>query len=644
MRRMLRTAALALVISLLACGIDYAAKDNEVKALLESAPPSSDYPNSGFVNLIDEANYAIKRDGSWIATTHVAAKICNERGRGIANVHLAYNSAFEKIKILHARTIKQDGTVVEVKPDDIAEITPFSSYAMYSSVKAKVMIMPAVENDCIIDYEWMVGGKHSIMPSHFWTSWYYQSQEPTVLSRFSLELPAGRRFTYTSYNTDIAPEVIISKKGKTRTFVWEGRNFGEINPEPYMPALSEICPWFEMSSVSSWDEIAAWYWKLVEPQMKAAPGVERAVAELIKGRETDAERAKTIFYWVEDKIRYVGLEFGAGAYEPHSAKDVFDNRYGDCKDQATLLVTMLRSAGIKAYPVLVPVGFRGPTGKRIPSPGIFDHAIAVAEIDGKRVWLDTTAEVCPFGDLPEVDRGREVLVVKETGSEFVKTPDYTADENGSFQTATIKLNEDGSITASVGWTSTGSTDLTARATYKYARPSKIKEGLEATATSITPSAKLTNFYVSDPSIRDQPLKIAYDFEAAGWANRTDKFLIFRPSLYQSVLSGTPFSKPDRKYDICFSGTSSNTSLTEISLPDGFKVEEMPRNVSLKADFGAYDVTYALDGNVLKVAEKLVRRDARVPAGRYQEVKKFYEDAIQAQKQQAVLRLGQPGHK
>ena len=638
MRSMLRIAALALVISALVSGTSYAAKDNETKALLESAPSSSDYPNSGFINLIDEANYVIKRDGSWAETTRVAAKICNERGRGIANVHLAYNSAFEKLKILHARTIKKDGTVVEVKPENIVEVTPYSSYAMYSSVKAKVMIMPAIEDDCIIDYEWTVSGKHSIMPSHFWISWFYQSEEPTVLSRLSLELPANRRFAQTSYNTKIAPQITTSKDGKTGTFVWEGTNFGEIDPEPYMPALNEICPWFELSSVNSWGEVAAWYWKLVEPQMKPTPEIERAVAELIKGREMDAEKAKTVFYWVEDRIRYVGLEFGAGAYEPHSAKDVFKNRYGDCKDQATLLVTMLRTAGIKAYPALVPVGFRGPTGKRLPSPGIFDHAIAVAEIDGKRVWLDTTSEVCPFGDLPEMDRGREVLVVKETGGEFAKTPDYAADENGSSQTVAIKLKEDGSVTASVVWTSVGSADLAARATYKYARPSDIKEGFEATVASITPSARLTNFSVGDPSIRDQPVRITYDFEAAGWANRTGKFLIFRPSLYQSVLSGTPFSKPDRKYDICFSGTSSNTSVTEISLPDGFKVEEMPQTVSLKADFGTYDVTYALDGNILKITEKLVRRDARIPVGRYQEVKKFYEGAIQTQKQQVVLRL------
>ena len=639
MRSKPRILILALVLVLLATAAVYA-KGDDIRELVRTAPQASQYPNAGFVNLIDEAKQVIKSDGSWITTTRVTAKIFNERGRDIANVHLPYNSAFEKIKILRARTIKKDGSVVEVKSDDIREISPYSGYAMYSSVKMRVMIMPAVEDDCIIDYEWQVSGKKSIMPPHFWMGWYYQSQEPTVLSRFTLEVLANSRFRNTSYNTKIVPVQTPSKDGKMVTVVWEGRDFGEINPEPYMPPLSEICPWFELSSVNDWKDVAAWYWKLVEPQLKVTPEIQLAVADLTKDKPTQMDKAKAIYYWVEDKIRYVGLEFGAGAYEPHSAKAVFDNRYGDCKDQATLLVTMLSAAGMKAYPVLVPVGFRGETGKRLPSPGMFNHAIAMAEIDGKQVWMDTTAEVCPFNQLPEADRGLQVLVIKPTGGEFIQTPEYAVDENKTMQAVDIKLDADGGITSSVSWYSTGNEDLGARATYKYAKPTEIKEGFESTVASVCPDATLNNYSVGDPFKRDEPLKISYDFQATGWANRTKKFLIFRPSLYQSVLSQTPFSKSDRKFDMVFASTSTNESETTISLPEGFKVEEIPPDVSLKGDFATYDRTYTLDGNTLKIAEKLVRKEARIPLARYAEAKKFYQEAIQAQKQQVVMRMAE----
>lgn len=640
MKSLPRILAAALVLLALSCVAGYPANNEDAKSIIQGAPLASQYPNAGYVNLVDEARQVIKPDGSWTTTTHITARIFNQRGRDKANVHLPYNAAFETIKILKARTIQTDGTVINVPAESIRDISEFSGFAMYSSVKSKVMIMPAIEDDCIIDYEWQISGRNRIMPNQFWTIWYLQSQAPTMLSRYTLEVPASRVFKHLSNNTQIKPKVVTSLDGKTVTYTWEGRDYPEVEPEPYMPPLTDICPWFELSSVASWNEIAAWYWKLVEPQMKLSPEIQQAVDELTKDKKTQADKAKAIFYWVEDRIRYVGLEFGTGAYEPHSARDVFQNRYGDCKDQATLLVTMLRAAGIKAYPVLVPTKLKGMTSQRLPSPGVFDHAIGVAEIDGVRIWLDTTAEVCPFGGLPQSDRGREVLVIKDGAGEFVKTPDYSADENMTYQSANIKLNADGGITASVLWTSSGSTDLSARGTYKYAKPSQIKEGFEGSVAAISPDAKLTNYSVTDPERRDEPLKLRYEFQSGGWADRTRRFLIFRPSLYQTVLSETPFSKSDRKYEILFHEKSSSISETQIILPDGITVEEIPDNVSLKADFATFDRTYELSGNTLKIMEKLVRQDAKVPVSRYSEVKKFYEDAIHAQKSQVVLRVSE----
>lgn len=636
MTNRLRSLALALICALgLACAA-IAAQD-DAKTLLQGAPPSSDYPNAGYINLIDESWYTIDADGNWVSRTRTTQKICNERGRSAANVHLPYNAAFESIKILRARTIRPDGSVVEVKPSEIQEVTPYSGYAMYSSMKAKVLIMPAVTDDCIIDYEWEVSGRKTIMPPHFWNGWYYQSTEPTVLSRFTLQIPVDRGFGSQDYNTDIKPTVTASKDGKTKTYVWEGRNFGELEGEPNMPPRSEICPWFEFSSVTEWNEIAAWYWRLVEPQMKTTPEIEKKVDELIKGKLTDEEKARAIFYWVENSIRYVGLEFGASAYEPHGAKDVFTNQYGDCKDQATLLVTMLRHAGIKAYPVLLSVSYRGEMKRRLPSPGQFNHCIALAEIDGRQYWLDSTAEVCAFGDLPEADRGRDVLVIRDGKGEFVSTPPYATDENKVEQTIEIDLNTDGGIKADIAWTTYGSPDIATRATYKYLKPSRVKETFEAMVSKYSPNAKLVDHSVSSFSDLDRNVQTSFSFTAARWASRTARFLLFKPGLDQNPGSQTPFSKSDRKYDMWFSGGSSNISEMTVSLPYGFRVEELPSDVSLKSDFATYERKCAIDGRTLTISERISRKDAVVPLARYSEVRKFYEDIIEAQNQLVILK-------
>lgn len=624
------------ILILSACVAGTAFPDDAAE-LLRSAPSSSQYPNAGYVNLIDECWHTVREDGSWASRTRMTQKICNERGRSAANVHLAFNSAFETIRIIRARTIKKDGAVVEVKPADIQEVTPYSGYAMYSSIKAKVLIMPAVEDDCVIDYEWEISGKSTIMSPHFWSRWYFQSSEPTVLSRFTLTTPTDMGFGSQAYSMEIKPAVTTSKDGMAKTYVWEGRDFSEIEPEPNMPPASEICPWFEVSSVTAWDDVADWYWNLVEPKMKPVPEIEQKVAVLIEGRETDEEKARAIYYCVEDNIRYVALAFGASAYEPHSAADVFANKYGDCKDQATLLVTMLRHAGIKAYPVLLSVSYRGSMDRRLPSPGQFDHAIVLAEIGGKRYWLDPTAEVCPFGDLPDQDRGRDVLVIRDGKGEFIQTPSYDVLTNSVAEHVNIRIDAKGGISASVSIATVGGADLATRATYKYLKPSRIKETFEAMVAGISPNAHLGEHSVSDYSDRDSRMTISYDLQADNWATRTGKFLMFKPGLNQNPAGQTPFSKASRKYDLWFTGAQSSISDTVISLPEGFAVEEMPQDQVLASDFAGYERRCVLEGLTLRVTEKTVRQSAIVPVARYAEVRKFYEDIIQSQKQLVILK-------
>ena len=113
--------------------------------------------------------------------------------------------------------------------------------------------------------------------------------------------------------------------------------------------------------------------------------------------------------------------------------------------------------------------------------------------------------------------------------------------------------------------------------------------------------------------------------------------MFKPGLDQNPASQTPFSKSDRKYDVWFSGGSSNTSETVVSLPYGFTVEELPADQSLKSDFATYERKCAVDGRTLTISEKISRQDAVVPVSRYAEVRKFYEDIIEAQNQLVILR-------
>ena len=124
-----------------------------------------------------------------------------------------------------------------------------------------------------------------------------------------------------------------------------------------MPPANTFLPWLEISTVPSWQTIAHWYQGLAVRPDDCLAGNQDTVKTLTAGKTTDTDKARAIYYWVEGQTRYVALELGLSAFQPHAAAAVCRNRYGDCKDMATLLVTMLHEAGIKtAWPVLLGAG------------------------------------------------------------------------------------------------------------------------------------------------------------------------------------------------------------------------------------------------------------------------------------------------
>jgi len=143
------------------------------------------------------------------------------------------------------------------------------------------------------------------------------------------------------------------------------------------------------------------------------------VKKITQGKLTLREKARAIYNWVVTNIRYVGLEFGIAGFKPHSAQEVFNNKYGDCKDKATLLIAMYKAAGIPAFYALVGTREMGKLEKEIPMSQ-FNHAIVVAKIGDELIWLDPTCEVASFGEIPGDDQEKLALVFFEDKAKFLK--------------------------------------------------------------------------------------------------------------------------------------------------------------------------------------------------------------------------------
>ena len=344
----------------------------------------------------------------------MVVKILNDRGKHYGEINLDYDSTHEKVELAYAQTIKPDGRVVRVGKKNIRDVSRYLNYPLYSNARVKIVSMPEVENGCIIDYKawWEIG--NLINQRDFSTCLSLQGYEPVLHQRFSLVVPRDYGFNIKHYNpnyvqfgSDFNPS--ISEESGKVIYSWDFGSVGEIIQEPSMPPFVEVIPYLAISSFKDWRAIYEWWKPLYADKLSLDEEMEQKLRDLIEEKNSDKQKVKAIYNFCAKEIRYVAVEYGEAGFEPHSAQEIFKNRYGDCKDQAILLVAMLRFAGLKAHPVLITTQGNWLLDYDFPSLG-FDHAVACVRIDDKHIFLDPTQEVVSFGDLPSSDQGRGVLI------------------------------------------------------------------------------------------------------------------------------------------------------------------------------------------------------------------------------------------
>jgi hypothetical protein len=615
--------------------------DPDLAAALKTAPTASQWPNNDYVRVLDLGNVNIQSDGTVVGVYRETYKLFNERARSLAEVDLPYNSSYQSVRVLRARTIKKDGTILDVKPEDIRSASPFSDYLMYDDAMSVNFSMPGIEDDCVIDYTYEMTTHPLLMPGQFWTYWGFSGVEPVGLCRYVLNAPADKPLQYKVYHDDsVKPTIALSKDGRTRTYTWEMRNIPPLVVEPSMPPVQDVSVWMEASSQDSWQDIARYFWGLAKPQATPNDAMRATVQQLVTGKTSDDEKARAIYDWVANRTRYVGLEFGISAFKPHPATEVYSKLYGDCKDKAMLLVTMLGLAGIKAHPVLLQVEEHRSIAEQLPSLNAFDHCIALAEVSGKEVWLDATAETCAYGDIPASDRGVQALVVQDGSGEFKTIPRYKPGENGITSTTRVTVHPDGSaqVHNEMQWQGAAGQEL--RAQVRSITPDKRKQMVLGFAQMFSAGAKLEDFTLPDGTDKLGPFAFQMNTTAPNWAKQTGKLLLLPASTWlNSSERRNPYVQEKRVWPIVDEDSVSTQGTTVITLPEGYVVEDVPADVNLIGPLEEYHRTLvkSADGKTLTITETNIERPGKLPPEAYPKVKAFYDDLIKSTDDQIVLK-------
>lgn len=612
--------------------------DPQVNNILASAPSQDEYPQAGALILFCDEKIEITPQNTQVSTFHYIVKILNERGKeSFAETHIDYDSTYEKVELEYARIIKPDGGVVEVGSRHIRDVSKYLNFPLYSNVRVYIISFPEITEGASIEYKVKIHCNQLINKKDFVINYPLQASEPILEANFTIDLPPDRTLyiktlneKYNDFGATLTPQ--IQKKDDRLIYSWQFKDIPQIIPEPGMAPEVEINSTMLISTFDDWQDIYNWWWLLSKDKIKADLAIKDKVGQLTQGLVLPEAKIRAIYNFCARQIRYVAVEYGQAGYEPHLAADIFKNKYGDCKDQAVLLVTMLKEAGFSAWLVLIPT--KGYYNLNPDFPAVlFNHCIAAVSIDGRVTFIDPTAETCSFGDLPGDDQGRGVIVFKEDGYQIQSTPLYPAEHNLMKQSLNIKVKPDETITAEKSIFTFGRYDQAQRAWLLYTPPELIEQALKEKIQEVSIGAKLDEYNIKNLEDLSLPLVLSYAFRGPEYFTVAGSFRIM-PQL--AGVDTSLVAKDKRRYPIDFGILDTREAMFEIELPSNFAIKYMPQDVNEDSPWLKFNIEYEHKDNRVIIIQKTELKKTMVLESEYSDFKDFFEGLAKQVKQRIVI--------
>ena len=612
--------------------------DTGVNNILENAPSPEKYPQAGALILYCDEKIEVSPENTQDTYVHYIVKILNERGKeGFSETHIDYDSTFERVELEYARTIRPDGSVVEVGSRHIRDVSKYLNFPLYSNARIFIISFPEIAEGAVIEYKLKIRRSQLVNKKDFVLIYPLQASEPIISANLTIDLPKERVLQIKKLNeglntfgADLTPKT--EEIGGRTIYRWQFKDIPQIIPETNMPEVVEINPAILISTFSSWQEVYGWWWALAKDKIKADTAIKEKVEELLEGLKTDEDKVRAIYNFCAQKIRYVAVEYGQAGYKPHPASDIFKNKYGDCKDKAILLVTMLKEAGFMGYPVLISTQDYYDLNPDFPAI-IFNHCIAAIQSADKTIFMDTTAETCAFADLPAGDQNRRVLIFKEDSFKIEPTPLYPAEHNFIKQILKINIDSDEFISAEKSISASGIYEQAQRYWLLYTPPELIEQALKERIQDVSIGAILGKYNIENSEDLNKPVVFNYAFYGREYFTAAGNLRLL-PQL--TSLDASLVAHERRKYAIDFSALDKKEAVFEIVMPAGFTIKYLPEDVKENSPWLDFSASYAQKENRIIFRQVNTLKKNIIPTDEYADFKIFFEALAKKIKQRIIL--------
>lgn len=347
----------------------------------------------GVYYLLVDRQFKVDEHQPVLLYRHMAEKVVNQSGLpSVSNISVSYDPSYETLK-WHQLTIIRDGKIIDRKADARVETLRREKgleNSIYNGRLTANIILADLRVGDIVDYSYTVIGQNPIYAGHFADAEYLEWAVPVGKLHFLLDWGKQNKLHYKAIKTDIA--LSVTRVNNRTRYEYDLTNVSPIKTNSQTPTWHDPYGRYYFSDVETWREIIEWAIPLYETSIKSSPAIKKVVADIKAKGGAPSHQAALALHYVQDNIRYLGVEMGKNSHQPSLATDTLNRRYGDCKDKTVLLVTILHELGITASPALVNTDVRQELIHEIPSINAFDHVIVYARVNGVVYWIDPTRE------------------------------------------------------------------------------------------------------------------------------------------------------------------------------------------------------------------------------------------------------------
>ncbi|XMO87512.1 DUF3857 domain-containing transglutaminase family protein [Algibacter sp. AS12] len=578
---------------------------------------------------LNKTDIVLESSRNMLVTEKRIVTVLNKEGNDAINAYLYYDKNVN-IKTLEVLVYNNFGKVIKkIKEKDFRDVSAVSGGTLYSDSRVKYLEYTAIKYPYTIEF-----------------NSEYETNNTAFINSFS---PVNEYFLSienSSYTLSFPEELSIRKKEKNiegfkvnkdvspTKIYYEIKDILAIKPEEYSPNFSDVIPkvmfaskQFTLEGVSSvvenWNEFGTWmYHDLIKNTHDLSAGTIMMVQALVKNEPDDVAKAKRIYEYVQNKVRYISVQVGIGGWKPFNASEVDRLGYGDCKALTNYTLALLKAVGIESNYSVVFAGDSQRSLEKDFAGMQGNHVILNIPNKNENIWLECTSQKLPFGFIGDFTDDRDVLVISSEGGKIEHTKKYNPDESLQTINGLCTILNDGSLDAKVSVNSKG-----IQYNDKYWLETEPERDLDV-------HYKKRWKYINNMSINSidiendkQTVELVenIDFQANNYTKKVGNRMLVNLNVLNRNLH-IPDRYRSRKLPLKINRGFKDVDEVEISLPTDYNIESLPKGQVLETDFGSYITEIsAIDNSKIKYKRTFIINDGEFPKEDYAAFRTFYKE-------------------